>query len=540
MAFVPSSTIWLCAVPFDNSYKNQIYFDTPQKQATYFSTHTKKTFSEYYVVRKTTPEGKLINSIKVGANIDTLYGCNYMYYRNANHGTRLFFCFITDLIYINEGTTEIVYETDVYQTWRFDVDVLPSFVVREHSVTDVAGDNIIQEPLDYGEYLYKEVTPFSDDNNIYLTQWGYLVGTSVFVSETDTISPSRGALHSGIYQGVYFYYFEDAGKLNYFLDLVEKEKEDSILFISVLPRFSVGESVEQIFTPAAPYNGYVNRTTMAESAMMTVTDVPSKFGSFTPKNKKLFTSQFFRILVTNHSGSEKEYNIEDFLGHSISFYINGDVCASPSITLYPFNYKGIAFNVDEGLSITSFPQCAFHSDSFKLWLAKNQYTERLSTVAGVGSIIGGGALLLTGGGATMGVGMIAGGAFKIANVLNNQYKASREGNRAHIDTPKNNLLTAMSQNRFTFYIKYIKEEFAKAVDDYFTMFGYQTNEVKVPNVSSRPYFNYVQTIDVNIADTDFGIPNNDMQRLKKMYDDGVTLWKPTATVGDYSVDNSPN
>ena len=93
------------------------------------------------------------------------------------------------------------------------------------------------------------------------------------------------------------------------------------------------------------------------------------------------------------------------------------------------------------------------------------------------------------------------------------------------------------KNTLTIYIRKIKKHQAKIIDDFFTMFGYQTNSVKVPNISSRPYFNYVQTKGVNIVGS---IPNDDMRILKAMFDNGVTLWKSTATVGDYSVDNSPS
>ena len=92
------------------------------------------------------------------------------------------------------------------------------------------------------------------------------------------------------------------------------------------------------------------------------------------------------------------------------------------------------------------------------------------------------------------------------------------------------------RNKFDIYYRSIKREYAQTVDDFFTMFGYQTNRVKVPNVSSRPCFNYVQTIDINIIGA---IPNDDMLKLKNIYNSGVTLWKPTATVGDYSGNNAP-
>lgn len=538
MTFTPSSMIWLCSVPIDNTYQNQIRFSTAAEQSTYFATKTKKTFSDYVVVRKTTPDGRLRSSVKVEANIDDLYGCNYMHYRNVNHGTRTFYCFITDLVYVSEGTTEIVYETDVYQTWMFDVQLLESYVVREHSETDIAGDNIVPEPFNYGEYVYQQVTPSSDNTWANLTQWGYLVGASVFVSENGNIEVSRGSLHSGIYQGLYFYYFTNASKVNAFLDLVETEKEDSVLFIAVVPRFSVGNNVVSIFNNSEYLNGYVMTTNSPETTTLRISSSPSTFGGYTPKNKKLFTTQFCRLLVTNHSGAEAEYSIEDFSA-GIAFYMYGDVCANPSITIQPSNYKGIARNHDAGLSINNFPQCAYHSDSFKLWLAKNQYTIAIDALGAVGSVAVGGAMLATGGGSVIGGGMVVNGASKIASTLNGIYQATREPNRSNAGATKNNLLTAITKNRFEFYFKQLKPEYAKTIDDYFTMFGYQTNRVKVPNIFSRPYFNYVQTIDANISDSTFGIPCDDIVRLKKMYNDGVTFWSKEAKVGDYSVNNAP-
>jgi hypothetical protein len=81
----------------------------------------------------------------------------------------------------------------------------------------------------------------------------------------------------------------------------------------------------------------------------------------------------------------------------------------------------------------------------------------------------------------------------------------------------------------------IKKEYAKRIDEFFTMYGYKVNSLKIPNVSDRPYWNYVQTIDVNIKGS---IPHNDMKRLKQMYNEGVTLWKSASYFLDYTKDNN--
>lgn len=533
MAFNPSSTIYLCNVPIDSTYKNQVYFETNIEQQKYFLNKVVKSFSNYLTVRKSLPDGSMQSSVKVEANIDLLQslGCNYMYYQNANHGTKYFYAFIEKLIYINEGTTEIVFETDVYQTWLFNVQLKRSYVVREHSKSDNVGENLVPENFNYQDYNYEPALVFDS-----LDKWGYLI------TATEGLDAStRGCKITGIYQGLYFYYFEDLTPLNDFLDTLENAGGDCIQSISLIPSFCV------------------DKNTVSDSHLLKASDNPvshafdfsvdlltKDFDGYTPKNRKLYTAPYFMLYVTNHNGDEVEYKMEDFYNNSVGshgklfrFALRGDVSISPSVTLYPYHYKGIAENYDCGISISGFPQCSFNSDTFKLWLAKNQFGLGLDTMVNVGQIVSGVATALStgGAGAALGVQMATSGVSGILGTMNNVYQASKEPNKSHSGSAKNNLLTAIKKNKFDIYYQTIKGHYAQTIDDFFTMYGYQTNRVKTPNVSSRPFFNYVQTIDVNIVG---GIPMEDMKRLKQMYNNGVTLWKPTATIGDYSVDNSPS
>ncbi len=547
MAFVPNSTITLCHVEFDNSYKNQVYFATVTEQKNYFLNRAKKTFTDYLVVRKTLPSGALQSSVKVNANIDSLYGCNYMYYCNENHGQRVFYAFINDLIYINEGTTEIVFETDVYQTWRFDVELLDSFVSREHSKTDHIGDNLIAEPsMQPKDFVYEEVKNYiyanddgsgtSYDKILGFDTWGYLVVTTDPRKEGAERS-GEDCLMSGIFQGLYFYVFYDVTALSKMIsDMNTAYGDETIMCITLIPSFCVQEN-------GVGEGGVLTASEEPVSKQISVDTVMyTKYG-FTVKNRKLFTSQFFKLAVTPHDGTETEYGFElfDDLYHP-SFKIAGDISVNPTVTVFPLDYMGVRENIDNSVQLFNFPQSSWSSDAFKLWLTKNQYTLLSGTALDVAKIIGGiGTSIVSGGTASFVGGSIAvSGATSIVERISNVMNASTIGSNAHGGNPKSNLLTALKKNKIDFYIKKVRDEYAKMVDDYFTMFGYQTNAVKVPNTHSRPYFNYVETIDVNIADKTFGIPNNDMETLKKMYNNGVTLWKPTATIGDYSVDNRPS
>lgn len=91
------------------------------------------------------------------------------------------------------------------------------------------------------------------------------------------------------------------------------------------------------------------------------------------------------------------------------------------------------------------------------------------------------------------------------------------------------------RNGFSFYKMTIKQEYAKIIDDFFSMFGYKVNEVKIPNVTGRQNWNYVKTIDANILGD---IPQEDMQKLKDIFNSGVTFWHNPNTFLDYSQSNN--
>lgn len=76
-------------------------------------------------------------------------------------------------------------------------------------------------------------------------------------------------------------------------------------------------------------------------------------------------------------------------------------------------------------------------------------------------------------------------------------------------------------------------EEAIKLDQFFDMYGYATNSVKVPNEDSRESWNYVKTKNVVIFGT---MPVEAMACIKAMYNRGVRFWH-TVDVGNYSLSN---
>ena len=518
MAIMPDSTVWLLNVPFDNSYKNQIYFLTLGEQQEYFNNKIVKTFPDCSYVRKEV-DGKVHAGIRVDAHVDSLAICNYIMYTNSNYSSKRFYAFITEMVYKNDNCTEIYFETDCYQTWRFNIEVLPSFVVREHPYSDNIGEHRIPEDFSFKDYKLIDISTRMTDES--LTTWGYLVGTT----EQLGADGSRGKQMSGIYQGLYFYYYENENNLNVFLDEVEEEGGDCVQFICAIPKFCLnGNTVGG----GDKTEGWVYYSSEPAELTLTTEKPPyvTNIDGYTPKNNKCFTSQFYNLFVSNNAGESNEYAFEDWTGENISFALYGDVSANPTVMLVPKSHKAMTENFEEGMTLAGFPQCAFNSDSFKLWLSRNQFS--LGTKA-VTDTVG-----LATGIATGNVTGVMNSAVSIAGTIGDIYAHSKDPNKAHMGSSKCNLLTACKQNKFSFYIKMLRNDYIKIVDDYFTMFGYKCNRVKRPQMSLRPCWNYVQTINVNISGA---IPNNDMKVIKAMFDNGVTLWRSGAKFGDYSANN---
>ena len=102
--------------------------------------------------------------------------------------------------------------------------------------------------------------------------------------------------------------------------------------------------------------------------------------------------------------------------------------------------------------------------------------------------------------------------------------------------------SAISHNMFGFTaMRYsLSKAEAEEIDNYFTMFGYAYN--KIMNVrdylenSARPRFRYIKTAGFNVQG-DF--PANYKLKCDEVFNNGITFWETTATVGEYDNNDLP-
>ena len=97
------------------------------------------------------------------------------------------------------------------------------------------------------------------------------------------------------------------------------------------------------------------------------------------------------------------------------------------------------------------------------------------------------------------------------------------------------LNNASGNNTFHFYKMTIKQEYARIIDEFFSMYGYKINLVKIPSLFGRSNWNYLKTKNVNLIGE---IPEKDIEELKEMFNRGVTIWHNANTFLDYSQNNT--
>ena len=195
--------------------------------------------------------------------------------------------------------------------------------------------------------------------------------------------------------------------------------------------------------------------------------------------------------------------------------------------VYPLNYNNILNNYDEGLSFGKFPVGAWNSDVYTNWLTQNGVNIPLQ---------------IAGSGLTTATGIFAGnptttasGILGIAQTLGSVYEHSlippqAKGNVNVGDFNFSNAWLSIEFKRLS-----IKNEYAQIIDDYFSMYGYKTNRLKIPNLNNRSNWNYVKTINANITGD---IPQEDLQEYKDLFNNGITLWHDSSHFLDYSQSNN--
>ena len=591
MAVVPvsgSNVFFKKGVPFSNDYKATRWHSDISEQQSYFSGRpTVHTMTEVTFVEN---DGKTY--VSTDASIDELRDVSYMMFQNDQYNDKWFYAFVTKLTRKSSNTTYVYFEIDVLQTWFFDFDFKPSFVVREHCpLWNADGSpvvNTIDEGLNYGtEYENVNVSHYIPNSGVRFlviatkravhgTNKGKVLPSIVGVGQPfsyyivpfvdkdqvvwATVQGTRSRMSTlidtlaGLYKDTDFtnniatmFITEQTGLSS------QVTEGDSIEIVfdnpdQILEHADAGEGVKMVYVSNAPQ--FVVKTA----------NLGNKYDGYrSVKESKLMMYPYTVLTIDDMQGNRRDYKNEYINSSDITIVAKGSLGTSNKIMYSLDNYNINSSNsmktylVDEwGLQNINPNDVTIITEMIASYIQANKNTlinqkDQImlngyaglgqNALSGIGSAIGGntpsGRILGT---ASAGVSTVKGVGSTVLQLQGIEAKISDIQN---IPPQINKMGTNTSYdvgNGFNgvFIIKkQIKSEYQKKLEDFFKMFGYKKNEVKTPNFHTRQSWNYVETKDCNIVGN---FNTEDLNEIKAVFDRGITLWH-TDDIGNYNLSN---
>lgn len=578
------ATIYLLKdVDLDNTYEHTLDFENETAQSTYFSskifTSWDTTLSFSYL-RENRP-------IKVGKNVDNLFGCNYLMYKNTILN-KWFYCFITRKEYINESTTMLYIQTDVMQTFMFDYNIINSFIVREHQDRWIYNSqtqkytpkfNLQQENLNIGDtykYIKTQILAKDGDINFLYKQ----VKWAIFF-KSDTAKNYDKYLFNP-YKIIVVPFINDLSQTFSFpnspignVNLLSVNSmyqvlvdDPSILGLYITPVLPYGISVDSnlnvSYDPSKVEINIESLTTITDYKYISINlatfdyidnDLTyrslnkSTWLAYTPNlqitadasinnESKLFTYPYMYYELTDFQ-SEPCIYYNEYMPDSFNLNYVSSLSDSFKIRYYIENYNNSPDAKNYCYISQSNNELPLINDAWKNYL-QNRRTTGITGLF-VNTFEG-----LTKTGAFAWAGMpvagVASSAGVIGNIINfigkeQQIKKipdniKQYGNNGNFAIVDDNIFP-----RITLYA--IQDQFKNVIYLFFQKYGYKCNESKVPNTQSRYYYNYIQTSGCEIESN---IDQEYMDIIKGIYDKGITIWhyRDSNTfkgIGNYDYEN---
>lgn len=506
--------------------------------------------------------GKGKNEVQVEFSYAICLKANYLAFQNPNYSNKWFFAFIDKIDYVGDKTTKISYTIDYHSTWFSYWNPKTCLVIREHVRDDTIGKHTFPEGIEYGDYVcndYLKIGSLSDE-----TTNKIIIGTSWLPSNTPNL-PSHQK-YGGIESGIYYVAFDNTtdNAKNFILALDGLGKSNAIVTVFMAPYSLLKNNVTAFQGTlhsrknnddgsTTPYdytiNGYFVDSTNFATAIETDKTITmnSTINGYTPKNNKCFVAPYNTLIVTNNNGGTAEYHYEDFVNSTAIFTVQGVISPGCSIRLIPKNYKlftdvpasDLYTGYSYGLNAGKFPMCSYQNDSFVNWMtqqAVNTKFEQINAIAKIGGMLYN---------SSEGWGNPASSYKSLINqqenYMNQVYQHAIAPAQVGGNLNGGDVSYSFNQTNFFVYKMSIRSEYCKMVDDYFTQYGYKINELKIPDMTSRTYFNYVQigrNDDIGFSNSLGSVPQDAMEVINNIYRRGVTIWHNHENVGDYSVNNT--
>lgn len=556
----PLSTIEFYKIPaLSPNYRDTYYFSSASDQYTFFHGQgSPKALNSSQYTRVTN------NKVKVPFPQSEMIDYNYMRIQNAlitdssSNTGRNIYCFVTNVEYVSDMCSLITFKVDVIQTFLPSATIRESFVERCHSKTDVLFENREPEPFsiqnysqDYGSQDTQQITLFmvlgivggtrilfgstapDPDGYNYTTTSGFYVGNQI-------ASGSEYFIFNGSVSG-------DRSTLNDILESL-RGREDAITDFYCVPQLSYWDTTGGTISRA--YNGAYSGSWTVHCLKDTQGNLP-RLSGYTPTNLKLYNYPYCFLRLINNIGDSLDLLFEEFsLTTQQDFLMFGSWYGGGACIIYPRNYEGTLQgdeNRQYSLSLEGFPYCSYKSNAYDTWRAQKENAQIAGASIGMlGSIIGSiasGTIDPIGGAISTGA-TISKGAQNVASLVEQMIEAKKKPNTIHNNKNSPMPLICNAKYGFTCVRMSAQPDELEQIDNYFTMFGYAQNKIMnvrtylndFENGNSRAKFVYIKTNGFSVQGS---FPNEYKEEFNEVFNNGITFWKTTATVGNYS-NNSPH
>lgn len=511
-AIPAATTAQLCVgIPFTRDYKHTILFSDQAAQYQYIA-------SKAIVSLDHLTPAKIGEPIRVPQSQQQLSIYNYLILSNAstwNAPPFYWYCFITDLEYVNPQCTLVKYEVDVLQTWLFHIQLGQCIIEREHVTDDIIGKHTLDEGIPVTQYICnagKRMNLVTSDIGVRVITAG-VDGTPIY-STSDRV-----------FSGVRYEFFKLPDDYDALVTYINNYRNT--------PNEVVGL---QMF----PYS-FLNENKDASVRKNIEYTIPVTIDGYTPRNNKLFCYPYNTLFVDNSQGESQTYKFEDWNGATPYFVMACNLFSGGDIVVKLTPGRGyggfdLGANVAQTLTMSGFPQCAWASDSFYAYMAQNINTMTGGMVKDFLHVL-----------PSMFMGAATGDYFpalaaagqwarsssdRVVDYITMTQQAEIQPDKVHGSFGANVDWTTAYMD-FYFYQRTIKAEEARKIDDYFTKYGYKTMRLATPNLHTRQRFNYIKTVDAIIGGN---IGTTDRELIKKIFDNGITFWHGDF-VGDYTTAN---
>lgn len=570
-----------------NEYSNQVYYSS--------SITRDNIFDEYCSNKEGVDLYKNIaspNKTSMSFRLETSYknAMNYNYGVVIEDNKRYYF-FVNNVEWSsNLITATFNCEVDWWQTYCYNVEFKKSFVEREHVTDDTFGLHTLDENLPISDYLINDYNIIKADKKDYFYRFCVVLSDNKYTYGIYKVGNKRKRLplftqtSNGMNIQTLTLSFADGDLARQAIDImVSNNLQDSIMgyYYCPLPIYSADpDNQDGSGTGKDDIVGLAMFNTNSDTDVLddgnyflceyikqpnniyntSTISLPKEISGYKPNNNKCFLYPYNFVSITNNQGNILECKFEYTNDkENINFRYNFPSQEGACINGYLYNYQGIIHNLDFSLNGAINVELPYITNTYSAYYSantnsiNNSYAETFRNyITSVGQTTLNTASNIANTATTRNpVGVVRGMISTITNLANDvmsneltatnsleRIKATLADQKSKGDIQRGSFTTSIMQNigqlGFKMQLKQVREDNIKTIDNFFDMFGYKVNVIKKPEFNTRPSWNYIKTSDLNVIGN---IPQIALNAIKKMFNNGTTIWHNIRTMYDYDQNN---